>query len=75
MKNKEKSWFIRRDVAEPCLLQLVVTDKLIQEQPELVEAIIKVHIKATDYINAHQKRAAEIYAKKTKGNLTEIEHP
>jgi NitT/TauT family transport system substrate-binding protein len=53
---------------------LVVTDKLIQEQPELVKAIIKVHIKATDYINAHPKEAAEIYAKKTKSNLTEIEH-
>jgi NitT/TauT family transport system substrate-binding protein len=53
---------------------LVVTDKLIQEQPELVKAIIKVHIKATDYINAHPREAAEIYAKKTKSNLTEIEH-
>ena len=53
---------------------LVVTDKLIKEQPELVEQIIKTHIKATDYINAHPDEAAQIYAKKTKANLTEIEH-
>ena len=53
---------------------LVVTDKLIKEQPELVEQIIKTHIKATEYINAHPDEAAQIYAKKTKANITEIEH-
>jgi NitT/TauT family transport system substrate-binding protein len=53
---------------------LVVTDQLIQEQPELVEQIIKTHIKATDYINAHPDEAALIYARKTKANITEIEH-
>jgi len=53
---------------------LVVTDKLIKEQPELVEQIIKTHIKATDYINAHPEEAAQIYARKTNANLTEIEH-
>jgi NitT/TauT family transport system substrate-binding protein len=53
---------------------LVVTDKLIKEQPQLVMQIIKTHIKATDYINAHPDEAARIYAKKTKGNITEIEH-
>jgi NitT/TauT family transport system substrate-binding protein len=53
---------------------LVVTDRLIKEQPELVEQIIKTHIKATDYINAHPDEAAQIFAKKTKRNITEIEH-
>jgi NitT/TauT family transport system substrate-binding protein len=53
---------------------LVVTDKLIKEQPDLVEQIIKTHIKATDYINAHPDEAAQIYAKKTRSNVTEIEH-
>jgi NitT/TauT family transport system substrate-binding protein len=53
---------------------LVVTDKLIKEQPELVEQIIKTHIKATDYINAHPDEAAQIYAKKTRANIAEIEH-
>jgi NitT/TauT family transport system substrate-binding protein len=53
---------------------LVVTDKLIKEQPQLVEQIIKTHIKATEYINAHPDEAAQIYAKKTKANITEIEH-
>jgi NitT/TauT family transport system substrate-binding protein len=53
---------------------LVVTDKLIKEQPELVEQIIKTHIKATDYINANPEEAAQIYAKKTKANITEIQY-
>jgi NitT/TauT family transport system substrate-binding protein len=53
---------------------LVVTDKLIKQAPELVEQIIKTHIKATEYINAHPDEAAEIYAKRTKSNITEIEH-
>ncbi|MDD3974119.1 MAG: ABC transporter substrate-binding protein [Methanothrix soehngenii] len=53
---------------------LVVTDKLIREQPELVEQIIKTHIKATEYINSHPKEAAEIYSRKTNANITEIEH-
>jgi NitT/TauT family transport system substrate-binding protein len=53
---------------------LVVTDKLIKEQPELVEQIIKTHINATEYINAHPDEAAQIYAKKTKSNITEINH-
>ena len=55
-------------------MQLIVTDKLIKEQPELVEQIIKTHINATNYINAHPDEAAPIYAKKTKVNITEIEH-
>ncbi|MCU0637400.1 MAG: ABC transporter substrate-binding protein [Methanothrix sp.] len=53
---------------------LVVTDKLIKEQPDLVEQIIRTHINATDYINAHPEEAAEIYSKRTKANLTEIMH-
>jgi NitT/TauT family transport system substrate-binding protein len=53
---------------------LVVTSKLIKERPELVEQIIKTHIKATDYINSHPDEAAQIYAKKTKQNLTDVEH-
>jgi NitT/TauT family transport system substrate-binding protein len=53
---------------------LVVTDKLIEEQPELVEQIIRTHINATNYINAHPDEAAQIYAKRTKANITEINH-
>jgi NitT/TauT family transport system substrate-binding protein len=53
---------------------LVVTNKLITEHPLLVEQIIKTHIKATNYINSHPEEAAQIYAKKAKQNLTEIEH-
>ncbi len=53
---------------------LVASDKLINEHPELVEQIIKTHINATEYINAHPEEAAQIYAKKTNSNITEIEH-
>jgi NitT/TauT family transport system substrate-binding protein len=52
----------------------VVTDKLIKEQPELVEQIIKTHIKATEYVNAHPEEAAQIYVNRTKTNITEIEY-
>lgn len=53
---------------------LVVTDKLIKEQPELVEQIIKTHIKATEYVNLHPEEAAQIYVNRTKTNITEIEY-
>jgi len=53
---------------------LVVSEKLIKGHPELVDQIVKTHIKATEYIKAHPEEAAQIYAKKTKSNLTEIEH-
>ena len=53
---------------------LVVSGKLLRENPELVEQIIRTHIKATDYINSHPEEAAQIYAQKTKSNLTEVEH-
>ena len=53
---------------------LVVSGSLIRDQPELVEQIIRTHIKATDYINSHPEEATQIYAQKTKSNLTEVEH-
>lgn len=53
---------------------LVATDRLIKEKPELLEQIIKTHIRATEYINAHPDEAARIFAKKTNANITEIEH-
>lgn len=53
---------------------LVVSGRLIRNQPELVEQIIRTHIKATNYINSHPEEAAQIHAKKTRQNLTEVEH-
>ncbi len=43
---------------------LVISGKLIRENPELVKQIIRIHNNATDYINEHPDEAAEIYAKK-----------
>ena len=48
---------------------LVISDRLMEEEPELVEQIIKTHIKATEYINEHPDKAAEAYSLKTGQNL------
>jgi len=53
---------------------LVVSGKLMREEPELVEQIIKTHIKATEYINENPERAAEIYSAKTNQNLEVVSH-
>ncbi len=44
---------------------LVVSGKLIREHPDLVEQIVKTHINATEYVNAHPEEAAKIYSNKT----------
>ena len=43
---------------------LVVSGKLIRENPEMVKEIIRIHIVATEYNKAHVDEAAEIYASK-----------
>lgn len=53
---------------------LVVSDKLMKEEPELVEQIVKTHIKATEYINENPEKAAEVYSAKTGQNLTVVQH-
>ena len=52
---------------------LLISGKLLREQPALVEQIIKTHIKATEYVNAHPDEAAQIYAQKTSQNLAMVE--
>jgi NitT/TauT family transport system substrate-binding protein len=52
---------------------LLVSGKLLREQPDLVDQIIKTHINATNYINAHPEEAAMIYANKTKQDLAVVE--
>jgi NitT/TauT family transport system substrate-binding protein len=54
---------------------VVVSEKLIKEHPDLVEQIVKTHINATDYINAHPEEAAQIYVNRVKGqSLTMAEY-
>lgn len=48
---------------------LVVSGKLIKEHPEIVEQIVKTHIKATEYNKAHMDEAAQIFANKTTEDL------
>ncbi|MCO5381907.1 MAG: ABC transporter substrate-binding protein [Methanosarcina barkeri] len=45
---------------------LVVSGKLIREHPDIVEQIVKTHIKATEYNGANVDEAAEIFSNKTK---------
>ena len=53
---------------------LVVSGKLIKNQPELVEEIIRIHIKANEFINENPDRAAEIYSAKTGQDLAMVKH-
>lgn len=51
---------------------LVVSGKLIRENPELVKQIIRIHNNATKYINEHPDEAAEIYAKKIGQDIDQV---
>lgn len=51
---------------------LVVSGKLIREHPEIVEQIVKTHIKATEYNQAHVDEAAQIYSNKTTENVDTV---
>lgn len=53
---------------------LVVSGKLMREEPKLVEQIIRTHIRATEYVNENPERAAEIYSAKTGQNLTMVQY-
>jgi NitT/TauT family transport system substrate-binding protein len=51
---------------------LVVSGKLIREHPDIVEQIVKTHIKATEYNNAHMDEAAQIFSNKTSVDLDTV---
>ncbi|VVB67926.1 NMT1-like family protein [uncultured archaeon] len=51
---------------------LLVSGKMIREHPDLVAQIIRTHINATNYANAHPLEAAEIYANRTQQDLKAI---
>ena len=55
---------------------LVVKEELIREHPEIVEKLVKISQKATDWINQHPQEAAEIVARQLQeagGNLFPVE--
>ena len=52
---------------------LLVSGKLIREDPEIVEQIVKTHIKATDYNKANVDEAAQIYSNKTTEDLDTVQ--
>lgn len=51
---------------------LVVSGKLIREHPEIVEQIVKTHIRASDFASRNLDETAEIYARKNSANVDEI---
>ena len=51
---------------------LLVSGKLIREHPDIVEQIVKTHINATEYNNAHMDEAAQIFSNKTTENLETV---
>jgi len=51
---------------------IVVSGKLMRENPDLVKQIIRTHIRATEYINKHPDEAAEIYAERTGQDLDQV---
>jgi NitT/TauT family transport system substrate-binding protein len=51
---------------------LLVSGKLIRNYPDIVEQIVKTHINATEYANAHKNESAHIFSNKTLSNLETI---
>lgn len=51
---------------------LVVSGKLIREHPEIVEQIVRTHIKATEYNQANVDEAAQIYSNKITEDLETV---
>jgi len=51
---------------------LVASGSLIRDHPEIVEQVVKTHIRATEYNLEHQDEAASIYASKTGQNVETV---
>ncbi|WP_292366442.1 MULTISPECIES: ABC transporter substrate-binding protein [unclassified Methanoculleus] len=51
---------------------LVASGSLIREHPEIVEQVVKTHIRATEYNLGHKDEAASIYASKTGQNVETV---
>jgi NitT/TauT family transport system substrate-binding protein len=52
----------------------LVSRRRIRDHPDLVVQIIRTHINATDYANAHTRETAAIYANRIEDNLSTIEY-
>jgi len=59
------------NAAANCIL---VSGKLIRENPAIVKQIIRTHINATKYVNDHPDDAALIYSKKIGQNVTQVKY-
>lgn len=53
---------------------MAVNGSLIRDHPDLVEQIVRTHINATNYVNAHAEESARIYANKTGQPLSTVEY-
>lgn len=75
LEKKGKSW-VRSGEMRPnhACCAIVVSGKLIREEPKLVEQIIRTHMNATDYANANPMEAAEIYSNRTGQDLEMIKY-
>jgi NitT/TauT family transport system substrate-binding protein len=51
----------------------VVSGKMIREHPEIVEQVLRTHIKATDYNLNHLDEAAQIFSETTGTNLADVQ--
>ena len=51
---------------------LVVSGELIREHPDIVDQIVRTHIKATEYNQANVDEAAQIYSNKTTEDLETV---
>lgn len=75
LKKKGKSWVYSGEMKpNHACCAIVVRGKLIREEPELVEQIIRTHMNATDYANAHPMDAAEIYSNRTGQDLEMVKY-
>ena len=53
---------------------LLVSEKLLEEHPEIVKQIIKTHINATLYCREHPDEAAEVYARKCGWDVSQVKY-
>jgi NitT/TauT family transport system substrate-binding protein len=75
MQGKGKSVMASGDIwHNHACCGIAVSGKLIRDYPELVEQLIRTHINATNYINAHPEEAAQIYSNHTGQDLNAIEY-
>jgi len=51
---------------------LVASGEMISEHPDIVKQIIKIHIRATNYINEHPEEAGEVFGKRYNINVSVI---